>query len=103
MNQDSKDNIKRINEMEALLDECRAGLEELDSSLDHMEDLKEKMERLFAYYGSEEWYEDREMELPPDVKAGVLSEDLVYDAITDTRDAALRMLELATEILRDRI
>ena len=95
--------IKRIKEMEAILDECRMALNDLEQSLDGLDAVKEKMGRLFAYYGSEAWYEDREMELPPDVKAGVLSEDLVYDEITDARDAALRMLELATDLLKNRI
>ena len=51
-------------------------------------------------YGSEDWYADRDMELPEGVKAGVLSEDSVYDAITDLRDAAFQMLELGTDILK---
>ena len=34
-------------------------------------------------------------------KAGVLSEDLVYDSITELRDTAFTMLEMGTEILRD--
>ena len=58
---------------------------------------------LFSYYGSEAWYEDREGELPKDVPAGVLSEDLVYDQITAVRDAAFRMLDLSTDILKNRI
>ena len=95
--------IRRIKEMEAILDECRMALNDLEQSLDSLDDVKEEMGTLFAYYGSEAWYEDREMELPPDVKAGVLSEDLVYDEITDARDAAVRMLELATDLLKNRI
>ena len=95
--------IKRIKEMEAILDECRMALNDLEQSLDGLDAVKEKMGRLFAYYGSEAWYEDREMELPPDVKAGVLSEDLVYDEITDARDAAFHMLELAADVLKNRI
>ena len=96
-------NIKRINEMEAALDECRAALDELEKSLDGLDEVKEKMGALFAYYGSAEWYEDREMELPSYIKTGVLTEDLVYDEITDARDLSFRMLELATDILKNKI
>ena len=96
-------NIERINEMEAALDECRAALDDLEKSLDSLDDVKEKMGKLFAYYGSAEWYDDREMELPPDTKAGVLSEDLIYDEVIDARDASFRMLELAADILKNRI
>jgi hypothetical protein len=94
---------ERITEMETILNECTEAVSALDAQLDRMEALRERMIRLFAYYGSEAWYEDREGELPKDVPAGVLSEDAVYDQITDVRDAAIRMLELATDILKNRI
>ena len=95
--------IGRISEMEEYLNECAGAAADLAAQLDRMEALRDHMTRLFAYYGSEAWYEDREGELPDDVSAGVLSEDLVYDQITSVRDAAFRMLELATDILRNRI
>ena len=94
------DNIKRITEMEIALDECREVLDDMDSALDRLVAVREKMSELFAYYGSEEWFEDRELELPPDVKAGVLSEDLVYDAVTDAKDMSVRMLELAADVIK---
>lgn len=95
--------LKRISEMEGRLDECSAAINGLKAQLDQMDAIREQMIALYKYYGSEQWYEDREGELPKDVKAGVLSEDLVYDSITDARDAAIRMLELATDILKNRI
>ena len=95
--------IKRISEMEDILNECRETLDDLQAMLDRMEELQDDMGQLFAYYGSEVWFEDRERELPPDVPTGVLSEDLVYDAIIDARDAAFRMLEIGTDILKNRI
>ena len=98
-----EESIKRISEMEKILDECRETLTELEQALDHLQELQDGMGQLFEYYGSEEWYEDRELELPPDVRAGVLSEDLIYDAIMDTRDLSFRMLETATEILKNKV
>ena len=96
-------NIERIKEMEGCLNETTQAIAALGEQLDRMEALREPMTRLFDYYGSEAWYEDRDGELPEGVPAGVLSEDLVYDQITAARDAALRMLELATDILKNRI
>ena len=95
--------LQRITEMEGCLNECTAAIAGLETQLDRMEQLKEPMTRLFSYYGSEAWYEDREGELPKDVPAGVLSEDLVYDQITAARDTAFRMLELSADILKNRI
>lgn len=95
--------IDRITEMEGSLGDCAAATAALGAALDRMEALREPMTRLFAYYGSETWYEDRERELPPGLPAGVLSEDAVYDEITDLRDACFRMLELAADILKNRL
>ena len=96
-------NIERIREMEGYLNECAAVTAGLTEQLDRTDAVREDMIRLFSYYGSEAWYEDREGELPADVPAGVLSEDAVYDRITEIRDAAFRMLETATDILKNRI
>ena len=96
-------NLQRITEMERILNECISATAELDAQLERMERLKEPMTRLFGYYGSEAWYEDREAEVPEGFPAGVLSEDSVYDQITGVRDAAIRMMELATDILKNRI
>ena len=102
-----QDAVRRIREMEAALDECAGAIAALSQQLDDMDALRDKMTRLFAYYGSDDWYDDRALDeqglLPDGLKRGVLSEDLVYDAITDLRDAAFRMLEQATDILKNRI
>ena len=95
--------IRRIEEMESILNECAAATAALETQLDRMEQLKDPMTRLFSYYGSEQWYMDIEGDLPEGMPAGVLSEDGVYDQITAVRDAAFRMLELSTDILKNRI
>ena len=95
--------LARIARMEDALDRSIAATADLGRALDEMEALREEMSALFRYYGSEDWFADRELTLPEGTKAGVLSEDLVYDEITDLRDEAFRMLTLATEILRDRL
>ena len=95
--------IKRIEEMEARLDRCAAAVKALNESMDALEKLMDDFIDVSDYYGSEEWYDDREGDVPENVKAGVLSEDLPYDMIMDVRDAAFRMLETATEILKNRM
>ncbi len=93
----------RITEMESCLNECAAATADLTAQLERMDALRDKMIRLFSYYSSESWYEDWEGDLPEGLSAGVLSEDAVYDQITSVRDAAFKMLELATDILKNRI
>jgi hypothetical protein len=96
-------NIDRIKKMEKRLDECTAATAKLNRQLDRVEAALDGMAGLFDYYGSGEWHEDREGKLPDGVKAGVLSEDAVYDQITEVRATAIRMLELATDILKNRL
>ena len=95
--------VKRIEEMEKYLNECTEAVRGLGEQLDNMDAVRDKMISLFQYYGSEAWYEDREGEVPKDVPAGVLSEDLVYDGITEVRDLAFRMIESGTDILKNRL
>jgi hypothetical protein len=96
-------NIERIKKMEKTLNACTKATADLEKQVARMEKLGDKMTALFDYYGSEEWYEDRDAELPEGVAAGVLSEDAVYDEITAVRDLSFRMLELATDILKNRV
>ena len=93
--------VSRVREMESDLNECTRVTGELRAQLDRLNALREKAIRLFAYYGSEDWYADREEKLPEGVAAGVLSEDAAYDAITELRDAAFQMLETGTDILKN--
>ena len=95
--------IERIQTMESYLDECAEATKRLSAEVETMQELRSQMIALFSYYGSNQWYKDREADIPKDVKAEVLSEDLVYDEITEVRDLAFEMLELATDILKNRI
>ena len=94
-------NIERIREMEGYLNECAAVTAGLTEQLDRTDAVREDMIRLFSYYGSEAWYEDREGELPADVPAGVLSEDAVYDLLLDNHDLAVRMLKVIAKALEN--
>ena len=94
---------ERVARMEDTLNECTEAAAMLNAGLERMDGLREKMMELFRYYGSEDWYRDREGDIPEGMKAGVLDEDSVYDLITDIRDTAIHMLELSTDILKNRI
>ena len=92
--------LDRISRMESNLDEVTTLTTRLQEQLDELQSIREHAKALFQYYGSEDWHADRDITLPEGFKAGVLSEDSVYDAITDLRDTAFTMLELGTDILK---
>jgi hypothetical protein len=81
--------IDRIKEMEAILDAGTAAIADLQAALARYEALKPDLERLSAYYGSPLWRGDFEADeagnLPKDLKRGVLSEDAVYDLLTEVQ------------------
>ena len=97
-------NEKRIAEMESSLNDCGKAVEALSAVLEQMDALEGRMSSLFRYYGSADWYKDREewdstekAALPEALTAGVLSEDAVYDLITEHGELVKRMRAIVTE------
>ncbi len=95
---------ERIQEMERLLDQASEALTAFDEALEEFHRVQDNMQVLDAYYGSQEWLQDFDDDaagkLPADLKRGVLSEDTLYDLLTDNKDMFVRLLEMATEYLR---
>lgn len=87
--------IRRIQEMEERLDQSREVIEKLSAALEEYETAQDDYYKLENYYSSTLWmsdYEDDEAgKIPADLKRGVLSEDAVYDLITEHRDLMTRM------------
>ena len=91
----SKVQIERIKKMESYLDEAGAAITELAEAMDRYEKVQSKYYKLENYYGSTKWIDDFEADeagkLPADLKRGVLSEDAVYNLITDHSELMERM------------
>ena len=72
----------RIIKNEERLDAINAGLDRLEDVLNEWQDNKKKLRLLNQYYGSKSWFQDKEdyeNGRIPKVKAGVLSEDAVWN------------------------
>ena len=95
--------IERIRDMESCLDASEKAIRELSEALSAYEEAQLQYRELSDYYGSDQWmqdYADDEAgKLPRDLKRGVLSEDGVYDLITENRELLVRMLRLVTSAL----
>ena len=98
--------IERIQHFEELLDRVVPVLEDLDKALDAFDDIQEDVQELAAYYEGESWREDFEADeagkLPADLKRGVLSEDGIYDALSDHYALTVRLLDTVSAILKNR-
>ena len=96
---------ERIMEMEICLDASEKAIRELSEALSAFEAVQPQYRKLSDYYGSDQWmqdYADDEAgKLPRDLKRGVLSEDAVYDLITENRELLVRMLRLVTNTLEN--
>jgi len=82
--------IGRIKEMEQRMERAVKAVMELSAALENYEAVLEDIEALEAYYGSEAWkqdYADDEAgRLPAGLKRGVLSEDGIWNLLSDVRE-----------------
>ena len=87
--------IERIQHYETLLDRIVPVLENLEEALDAFDGIQEDVKELSAYYESDEWRDDFEADdagkLPKDLKRGVLSEDGIYDVLSDHYALTVRL------------
>ena len=82
--------IERIREMELRMERVAKTVEELMTALSHFKALDDDLELLDQYYGSDEWKQDLAADeagrLPRDLKRGVLSEDGLWNLLSEVRE-----------------
>ena len=80
--------IERIKWMEQRFNKALAAIK--DRSADSLKAVKEDVAELSKYYGSELWKldlaADEAGKLPPDLKRGILSEDGIWNLLSDYRE-----------------
>lgn len=86
---DNKQQIARIRRMERHLNSVAAAVKRLEGALDKWEAVQSAIAALDEYYGSDLWRQDLADDeaglLPADLKRGVLSEDGIWNLLTDVR------------------
>lgn len=96
--------IKRIEQMERYLNKGSEQVAQLKQFVQSFQQTQAELAQLFDYYGSEEWFRDKEDSdadrLPADLLCGVLGEDYVHDLFIEHRELAIELLELATTMLK---
>ena len=93
--------IRRIAQMEAYLDEIAAAQAEFSAALEKYGALREQLAALTAYYESPLWMQDftddEAGKFPRGLKRGVLSEDAVYDVLAEHDWLRQEMLALCAD------
>ena len=95
--------VERIKQMELRLDRASSVVMELSAALENYNEVQDDISQLAAYYSSDEWkqdFADEAGELPPSLRRGVLSEDAIWNLLTDNKELTVRLLETVTAILR---
>ncbi len=82
--------IERITQMEHHFEKALAVIKDSTKTSKMLEELKENVAILDEYYGSELWKQDLADDeagrFPKDLKRGVLSEDGIWNLLSDYRD-----------------
>ena len=89
---------ERIREMEEILQAAKDVLARLDDALEDYAALWEKLRALDRYYGGADWRADLARDeaglFPATLRRGVLSEDEVYNLLSDERRVLEQMRQL---------
>ena len=92
---DNKEQIARIRLMERRLNQALAAVKRLDSALEKYEAAQEAIAALREDYGSDLWKQDFAADeagiLPEGLKRGVLSEDGIWNLLTDCKELDRRL------------
>ena len=92
--------IERIKLMEQHLDRASQAVMQLSTALDDYAAAQKGISELSAYYSSKDWKQDfaddEQGLLPSDLKRGVLSEDAIWNLLSDCNELNARMQELLT-------
>ena len=79
--------VQRIAAMDAAFERTSAAVQALEKALDDYQTVKPDIDRLTSYLETNAWRDDFEADeaglVPKDLKRGVLSEDGLYDLLTD--------------------
>lgn len=97
-----EDRIKRIQAMEFIFNELLEVLPNAENTLEKFEQSLPQYKVLQEYYQSSVWIEDRETdinkEIPQDMNRGVLSEDGIWNMMTDYFEFSKKISEIRTQL-----
>jgi len=93
--------IERIRQMERSLNRASHAVQQLTSALDEYDAARDALRQLTEYYESDDWKKDFAADeaglLPNDLERGVLSEDGIWNLLSDLKDLQTRILGLLCE------
>lgn len=99
-------NIKKLEKLTRIYKEQLKLIENLDKAIDEYRDHLSFYKELKSYYYSEEFFKDLDDSNRGDiddfVDQTILSEDAIYDLISDNYELVLKLLDTTNQIFQDR-
>lgn len=99
----TEERLKNIQEKEETLNKVEGFFKEADALLERWKALEPEFKKLTDYYGSEDWLKDYEAsnrgEIPEGMPHGVLSQDLIYNAMNEERRLVMAYLRHIVTLL----
>ncbi len=96
---------EHISKMESILNDHSRMLEQLNDLLGRLEGQQQERQELIAYYYSDQRRQDLEDDnqglIPETLNRGVLSEDGIYDLMSEDYETGIRMMELALKFIKN--
>lgn len=94
---------KRVTKMEQSLDITQEKLKQFEEYLEEYKKIQKEIKKLSKYYGSKEWYKDFDDYNNKKInqKAGVLSEDGIYNILLKNKELAKEINDISKEILEE--
>jgi wobble nucleotide-excising tRNase len=89
--------IERITKNEERLDRINNCIKQMEEALSNMKFIQKDLALLNKYYGSKNWFKDKEAYEQgkiPKIKAGVLSEDAIWNMNEEYKDLIVEMKEM---------
>ncbi len=96
---------EHISKMETIMNDHSRMLAQLNDLLDRLEAHQQERQELIAYYYSDQRRQDLEDDnqdlIPKTMHRGVLSEDEIYNLMSEDYETGIRMIELALKFIRN--
>ncbi len=97
--------IERITKNEERLDNILLSIKNVEEALDNLKSNSQNISLLDKYYGSKKWLNDKEAYEKgniPKIKAGVLSEDAVWNMFEELHDLIDEMQEFIDKFKKNK-
>ncbi|UJF14613.1 DUF4298 domain-containing protein [Jeotgalibaca sp. MA1X17-3] len=95
---------ERVQKMQFILNDMINTIQRFENVLNELESKQDSLQALTRYYGDEKWHQDRqsydEGKFPEGKDYSVLGEDYTFDMLIDHHQLSIRMLEVATTMIK---